>query len=132
MGRVFCRRNHHGWKGLYPRGQALQLNEDGTGYAATFYFDDATEDPIEVRGGKSIVPFTYTTDWDGNISLTFNNDYQEDADYYATWGFNWSSCVSDMLNGTAATGKFYYAKEAKSNWESKSCVPSGWTWQEAE
>ena len=66
-------------------GQALQLSEDGTGYAATFYFDDETDKPIEVRGGKSIAPFTYTTDWDGNISLTFSKGYKEDTDYYATW-----------------------------------------------
>ena len=74
-----------GGKAYTHVGQALNLNDDGTGYAATFYFDDETEDPIEVRGGKSIVPFTYTTDWDGNIRLTFNNGYQADADYYATW-----------------------------------------------
>ena len=66
-------------------GQALNLNEDGTGYAATFYFDDESDDPIEVRGGESIAPFTYTTDRDGNIRQTFSNAYQEDADYYATW-----------------------------------------------
>ena len=83
-------------------GQALQLNEDGTGYAATFYFDDETEDPIDVRGGKSIVPFTYGTDWDGNIRLTFSNDYQADADYYATWTLRLDGSRISMTSPTDA------------------------------
>lgn len=50
----------------------------------------------------------------------------------ATWGFNWSSCVSDMLTGTATSGTFYYAKGTQSDWNSRGCVPSGWTWQVVE
>ena len=46
----------------------------------------------------------------------------------ATSGFNQMAAVTDMLNCTAASGTFYYAKEAKSNWESESIVPTGWAW----
>ena len=45
----------------------------------------------------------------------------------ATSGFNQMAAVYEMLKGTAATGTFYYAEEAKSNWESEGIIPNGWT-----
>ena len=41
-------------------GQAFQLNEDGTGYSVTFFFNDENSNPIYVVGGKSMAKLTYT------------------------------------------------------------------------
>ena len=51
---------------VYTRvGTGFQLLEDGTGYGATFYFNNDEGDPIEMLGGKDFTPFTYTTSQDG-------------------------------------------------------------------
>ena len=56
---------------VYTRvGTGFQLLEDGTGYGATFYFNNDEGDPIEMLGGKDFTPFTYTTSQDGTITLT--------------------------------------------------------------
>ena len=63
-------------------GTGFQLLEDGTGYGATFYFNNESGDPIEMRGGKGFTPFTYTTSQDGTITLHFEKGYQPDVDYF--------------------------------------------------
>lgn len=63
-------------------GTGFQLLEDGTGYGATFYFNNDEGDPIEMRGGKGFTPFTYTTSQDGTITLHFEKGYQPDVDYF--------------------------------------------------
>ena len=63
-------------------GTGFQLLEDGTGYGATFYFNNDEGDPIEMRGGKDFTPFTYTTSQDGTITLHFEKGYQPDVDYF--------------------------------------------------
>ena len=63
-------------------GTGICLNEDGTGYGTTFYFNDENSDPIAMRGGQSFAPFTYTTTADGLITLQFENGYQPDVDYF--------------------------------------------------
>jgi hypothetical protein len=63
-------------------GTGFQLLEDGTGYGATFYFNNDEGDPIEMRGGKDFTPFTYTTSQDGTITLHFEKRYQPDVDYF--------------------------------------------------
>lgn len=63
-------------------GTGFQLLEDGTGYGATFYFNNDESDPIEMRGGKGFTPFTYTTSQDGTITLHFEKGYQPDVDYF--------------------------------------------------
>ena len=63
-------------------GTGFRLNEDGTGYGATFYFGDESGDPIAMRGGESFAPFTYTTTADGLITLQFDKGFQPDVDYF--------------------------------------------------
>ena len=63
-------------------GTGFCLNDDGTGYGATFYFNDESGDPIQMRGGKDFAPFTYTTTADGLITLQFDKGYQPDVDYF--------------------------------------------------
>ena len=63
-------------------GTGFQLLEDGTGYGATFYFNNEESDPIEMRGGQAFTPFTYTTHQDGTITLKFDNGYQPAVDYF--------------------------------------------------
>ena len=64
-------------------GTGFCLNDDGKGYGATFYFNDDSGDPIQMRGGKDFVPFTYTTTADGLIALQFDKDgYQPDVDFF--------------------------------------------------
>lgn len=63
-------------------GMAYQLNDDGTGYGVTFFFNDESGDPIYVIGGEGVAPMTYTTTQDGRISVDFGKAYAEYADYY--------------------------------------------------
>ena len=63
-------------------GTGFQLLEDGTGYGATFYFNNDQGDPIGMLGGKDFTPFTYTTSQDGTITLHFEKGYQPDVDYF--------------------------------------------------
>ena len=63
-------------------GMAYQLNDDGTGYGVTFFFNDESGDPIYVVGGEGVAPMTYTTTQDGRISVDFGKAYYEYADYY--------------------------------------------------
>jgi len=63
-------------------GTGFQLLEDGTGYGATFYFNNDEGDPIEMRGGQAFTTFTYATRLDGAITLNFDQGYQPDVDYF--------------------------------------------------
>lgn len=65
--------------------QAMQLNADGTGYVATFYFNNDFDNPLKVCGGKGFAPITFTSDAEGNIYLSCDKIYHEYAPYYKTW-----------------------------------------------
>ena len=55
-------------------GQALVLNNDGTGCAATFFFNGNDEEAVYAYGGKDVAPLTFSIAQDGEITLTFDGD----------------------------------------------------------
>ena len=83
-------------------GQAFQLNEDGTGYSVTFFFNDENGNPIYVVGGKSIAKLTYTTTSDGRIHMDFGKAYYEYADYYDSFTIIYTDGMIMAANGDKA------------------------------
>ena len=83
-------------------GQAFQLNEDGTGYSVTFFFNDENSNPIYVVGGKSIAKLTYTTTSDGRIHMDFGKAYYEYADYYDSFTIIYTDGMIMAANGDKA------------------------------
>ena len=93
-------------------GQALQLNADGTGYTATFYFKDNVENFTGMRGGKNITPLTYTVKEDGRIRLNFSKGYQPDIEFY--------SAMNLQLDDKYISGTFNeesFLMELANDWE---------------
>ena len=69
--------------GTYTRiGNAMRFNDDGTGYGATFFFNDGESAPFYVIGGEYLSRLTYTVNGDGLVKLIFDKAYHEYADYY--------------------------------------------------
>ena len=83
-------------------GQAFQLNEDGTGYSVTFFFNDENSNPIYVVGGKSMAKLTYTTTSDGRIHMDFGKAYYEYADYYGSFTIIYTDGMIMAANGDKA------------------------------
>lgn len=83
-------------------GQAFQLNEDGTGYSVTFFFNDENGNPIYVVGGKSMAKLTYTTTSDGRIHMDFGKAYYEYADYYDSFTIIYTDGMIMAANGDKA------------------------------
>ncbi len=83
-------------------GQAFQLNEDGTGYSVTFFFNDENSNPIYVVGGKSMAKLTYTTTSDGRIHMDFGKAYYEYADYYDSFTIIYTDGMIMAANGDKA------------------------------
>ncbi len=83
-------------------GQAFRLNEDGTGYSVTFFFNDENSNPIYVVGGKSIAKLTYTTTSDGRIHMDFGKAYYEYADYYDSFTIIYTDGMIMAANGDKA------------------------------
>ena len=72
---------------------AIQLNEDGSGYAVSLFFDDDNE-LTDVIGGKNFAQFTYTSHSNGEIIASYDKANPYDADYYKTWNLNYAdSCI---------------------------------------
>lgn len=80
-------------------GMAYQLNEDGTGYGVTFFFNDEESDPIDLMGGESWAPLTYTTTLDGRITADFGNAYDEYGDYYKQFTVTYADGTVTATNG---------------------------------
>lgn len=83
-------------------GQAFQLNEDGTGYSVTFFFNDENGNPIYVVGGKSMAKLTYTTTSDGRIHMDFGKAYYEYADFYDSFTVIYADGMIMAANGDKA------------------------------
>ena len=83
-------------------GQAFQLNEDGTGYSVTFFFNDENGNPIYMVGGKSTAKLTYTTTSDGRIHMDFGKAYYEYADYYDSFTIIYTDGMIMAANGDKA------------------------------
>lgn len=80
-------------------GMAYQLNEDGTGYGVTFFFNDEESDPIDLMGGEGLAPLTYTTTLDGRITADFGSAYKDYADYYKQFTVTYSGGTVTATNG---------------------------------
>ena len=80
-------------------GQAVCFNEDGTGYGASFFFNDEESDPFDIIGGKSMAPFTYTTTADGRITMHFEDAFKAYADYFRQWTMTYADGTISASNG---------------------------------
>lgn len=78
---------------------AFCLNEDGTGYALSSFFNDEGNAPIEFVGGEDFAPLTYTTTQDGSITLSFDKSYEKYADYYKTWSLTYANGQISCTDG---------------------------------
>lgn len=73
---------------------ALQLNEDGSGYAVSLFFDDESNELIDAVGGKNFAPFTYTSTSKGEIIASYGKTDFYETDYFETWNLNYAdSCI---------------------------------------
>ena len=80
-------------------GMAYKLNEDGTGYGVTFFFNNEQSNPIQVIGGEFLAPMTYTTTADGRIITTFSEANKAYSDYYKQFTASYSDGVVTVTNG---------------------------------
>ena len=80
-------------------GMAYQLNEDGTGYGVTFFFNNEQSNPIQVIGGEFLAPMTYTTTADGRIIPDFGDAYKAYGDYYKQFTATYSDGVVTVTDG---------------------------------
>ena len=80
-------------------GMAYKLNEDGTGYGVTFFFNNEQSNPIQVIGGEFLAPMTYTTTTDGRIITTFSEANKAYSDYYKQFTATYSDGVVTVTNG---------------------------------
>ena len=80
-------------------GMAYKLNEDGTGYGVTFFFNNEQSNPIQVLGGEFLAPMTYTTTTDGRIITTFSEANKAYSDYYKQFTATYSDGVVTVTNG---------------------------------
>ena len=80
-------------------GMAYKLNEDGTGYGVTFFFNNEQSNPIQVIGGEFLAPMTYTTTADGRIITTFSEANKAYSDYYKQFTATYSDGVVTVTNG---------------------------------
>lgn len=80
-------------------GMAYQLNEDGTGYGVTFFFNNEQSNPIQVIGGEFLAPMTYTTTADGRIIPDFGEAYKSYSDYYKQFTATYRDGVVTVTNG---------------------------------
>ena len=72
-------------------GRTLVLNADGTGYAATFYFNGDDTEPVYIYGGKDSAPLNFTIGLGGKGIITFENDDSPYADIYKTWELSYTN-----------------------------------------
>ena len=82
-------------------GHALELGEDGSGYVATYFFNDEESDPIAMIGGNVMGGLTYSSTEDGQIELDFDKSFAAYADYYKSWQFAYSGGSINVTAGNA-------------------------------
>ena len=82
-------------------GHALELGEDGSGYVATYFFNDEDSDPIAMIGGNITGGLTYSTTEDGRIELDFDKSFAAYADYYKSWKFAYDGGAINVAAGKA-------------------------------
>lgn len=92
-------------------GQTLVLNADGTGYAASFYFDGDDTEPVFTIGSKDAAPLIFTMGQDGKGTLTFEGDIPYDEANKA-WQINYTHSQMVMKNGSK-TFQFDKAESSK-------------------
>ena len=78
---------------------AVRFNDDGTGYGVTFLFNNEDSDPVEIAGGESMAPFTYSSSADGSIRLNLDKAYIEYANYYKDWKMTYADGHINVSNG---------------------------------
>lgn len=75
-------------------GHAFELNEDGSGYAVSLFFDGENNELTYIVGGKNFAQLTYTSLSNGEINASFDNTDSYYADYYKAWTLNYAdSCI---------------------------------------
>jgi hypothetical protein len=75
-------------------GHAFELNEDGSGYAVSLFFDGENNELTYIVGGKNFAQLTYTSLSNGEINVSFDNTGSYYADYYKAWTLNYAdSCI---------------------------------------
>ncbi|MBR2290738.1 MAG: hypothetical protein IJ868_00290, partial [Prevotella sp.] len=85
---------------------SLLLNDDGTGYACTMYFDNESGAAVFMQGGYTLqggIKFNYTTTADGHIHLQFNADdplNQEYAKTIQSWTITYANGHITCTDGT--------------------------------
>lgn len=85
---------------------SLLLNDDGTGYACTMYFDNESGAAVFMLGGYTLqggIKFNYTTTADGRIHLQFNADdplNQEYAKVVQSWTITYADGHINCTDGT--------------------------------
>ena len=85
---------------------SLLLNDDGTGYACTMYFDNESGAAVFMLGGYTLqggIKFNYTTTADGRIHLQFNADdplNQEYAKVVQSWTITYADRHINCTDGT--------------------------------
>ena len=80
-------------------GHALRFNEDGSGSAVTLFFNDESNEPINLVGGKNFAPLTYTSSTNGSISTSFDDAYPYYADYYRPWILSYADSSIKVSDG---------------------------------
>lgn len=80
-------------------GQTLVLNADGSGYAASFYFNGDDTEPVFTIGGKEAAPLKFTLEQDGKGSMTFEGGTPYD-DANKAWQLNYTHGQVVMNNGS--------------------------------
>lgn len=80
-------------------GMAIQLNEDGTGYAVSFLFDNEQSDPVQTIGGAGMARFTYATMQNGHIIADFSKAYKPYGDYFKQFAITYADGIVTATNG---------------------------------
>lgn len=75
-------------------GQSFTLNADGTGYCATFFFQNGLDEPIEVVGGMPFTSLNYNVGADNRININFSpSAFKSYVDFYSKWSLTYADGV---------------------------------------
>ena len=95
---------------------ALQLNDDGTGYICTMWFNDEKRSPLDIAGGldeRSVDPLSYTTTQDGCIILRFGEE--DSDDFFKSWTLSYADGAISCNDGSE-TFQMQLAESAMEGW----------------
>ena len=100
--------------------EAMLLNEDGTGFGCSMFFNNESDLPVWMFGGfteQGLAPFSYTTTTDGRITLRFDqeNTNKEFADFFKKWSLNYADGIVNCSDGSQ-TFQMEKADEAMEAW----------------